>query len=266
MNWLTRAEVRFGFLAIPGLPRIIVALNALTFILGQLSPDFYQLLELDGPLVRQGQVWRLVTFLFIPRWGSFLPAWLGVLLYLLYLNFIGQAVERAMGPFRFTLYYLLGMIGLALSALFFAGPEGGRFGNGLLNLSLLFAFVRFYPDAVFLLMFVLPVKAVWMAWISAAGLIMQFLTLGMEFRLSLLAGLLNYLFFFGAEIVGSAAHRQATAARKEEFDRQMRESAAMPLHECAVCHRTETTPELEFRVSRDGQEYCLEHLPKPAAG
>jgi hypothetical protein len=37
-----------------------------------------------------------------------------------------------------------------------------------------------------------------------------------------------------------------------------------PLHRCAVCKRTERDDaELEFRVARDGEEYCVEHLPKP---
>ena len=260
MNWLNRAEIRFGFLAIPGLPRILVALNALVFVLYKLDPGYLDWLYLDRDAVLHGQVWRLVTFLFIPSWGGLLPDWLGVILYLLYLNFIGSAVERAMGPFRLTLYYLLGAIGLCISGLFF----GGNFGNSLLNASLLFAFVRFYPDAVFLIMFILPVKAIWLAWISAAGLIVQFVTSGVDFRISLLAGLLNYLLFFGAEIFSSAVARQQVASRKERFDRDIRESTSVYLHECAVCHRTESTPELEFRVARDGQEYCLEHLPKPA--
>jgi hypothetical protein len=34
------------------------------------------------------------------------------------------------------------------------------------------------------------------------------------------------------------------------------------LHRCANCGATElTNPNLEFRVSRDGEEYCLAHLP-----
>jgi hypothetical protein len=36
------------------------------------------------------------------------------------------------------------------------------------------------------------------------------------------------------------------------------------LHRCAVCGATELTdPNLDFRVARDGEEYCIAHLPKP---
>jgi hypothetical protein len=37
---------------------------------------------------------------------------------------------------------------------------------------------------------------------------------------------------------------------------------AESLHKCAVCGATELTdPNLEFRVARDGEEYCMKHLP-----
>ena len=58
--------------------------------------------------------------------------------------------------------------------------------------------------------------------------------------------------------------RTAVDIRRRKF-----ESKAVPedtLHRCTVCKRTEKdSPELEFRVSRNGEEYCLEHLPKVMA-
>lgn len=39
-----------------------------------------------------------------------------------------------------------------------------------------------------------------------------------------------------------------------------------PLHRCVVCKRSDVSnPDLEFRVARDGNDYCTEHLPKSAA-
>jgi hypothetical protein len=36
-------------------------------------------------------------------------------------------------------------------------------------------------------------------------------------------------------------------------------------HTCAVCGATELTdPNLEFRVARNGEEYCIPHLPAAA--
>ena len=41
-------------------------------------------------------------------------------------------------------------------------------------------------------------------------------------------------------------------------------SSPESLHRCNFCGKTElTAPELDFRVSGDGEEYCHPHLPKP---
>ena len=54
------------------------------------------------------------------------------------------------------------------------------------------------------------------------------------------------------------------AKRQKEFKKQMAEANDGHLHECFVCKKTELSdPRLEFRVSSvDGEEYCMEHLPK----
>ena len=38
-------------------------------------------------------------------------------------------------------------------------------------------------------------------------------------------------------------------------------------HHCKICNRTEVSnPELTFRVARDGEEYCSDHLAQRGAG
>ena len=58
-----------------------------------------------------GQVWRLITFVFIPFSGG---GPLSVILGIYFTWFIGTALEKEWGDFRFNLYFLLGMIGTAL--------------------------------------------------------------------------------------------------------------------------------------------------------
>ena len=260
MNWINRAENKFGHLAIHGLPRIIVAFNALVFVLFKLNPHFLDLLILDPRLVMQGQVWRLVSYLFIPSFGGFLPDWLGAAIYLLFLWFVGNGVEEAMGAFKLTIFYVLGMIGSTIAAFFF----GGDWSNAMLNTSMFLAFARFYPEVTIYLFFVLPVKVKWMAWITVALLVLQFLGNTWEFRAALIAALSNYFVFFGPGIVTEVRHRSETASRRRRFENEAKVDDSEPMHKCAVCGRTEhTNPHLEFRVSRDGNEYCIEHLPKP---
>lgn len=262
MNWLDRAEARFGYLAIPGLPRIIVGFNLLVFVLYKVSPGFLAWLNLDPALVQQGQVWRLVTFAFIPQFGPYPFAdWLMVLIYLLYLLFIGTGLEQAMGPFKLTVYYVMGLIGIAAAAMLF----GANYAPGMLNSTLFFAFARYYPDTIIYLMYILPVKVKWMAWFSAAMLMLGFLGGGWDYRASLLVCLVNYILYFGAEHVREVRQRSEVATRRQRFEADTRVAATVTLHECAICGTTEVKdPYMDFRVASDGKEYCTVHLPKTA--
>ena len=254
MAWLDKLERRFGFLAVPGLTRIVVGLTALVWGLIWLNPDFRFALDLDPARILHGEVWRLITYIFLPQTLS-----LWVILALWFLWFIGEGLERAWGPFRLTLYFFVGMIGTTAAAFFF----GARFSNGMLIASLFFAFARFYPDEVIYILFILPVKIKWLAWVFAAFLLLGFVLNSNSYRAALIAAFANYFIFFGPEIFRQATHRHEVSTRRRGFDAHSR-NADEALHRCAVCGATELTdPNLDFRVARDGEEYCIAHLPKP---
>ncbi len=253
MTWLDKLERRFGFLAIPGLIRIVIAFTALAWALMWLNPNFRFALDLDPARIRHGEVWRLVTYIFVPQTLSF---W--IVLALWFLWFIGEGLERAWGPFRLTLYFFVGMIGTTVAAFFF----GSNFSNGMLIASLFFAFARFYPDEVIYILFILPVKIKWLAWVFAAFLLLGFVLNSNSYRAALIAAFANYFIFFGPEIVRQATHRHEVSTRRRRFETHSR-NADEALHRCAVCGATELTdPNLDFRVARDGEEYCMAHLPK----
>src|SRR5689334_22770003 len=107
MSWLDKIERRIGFIAIPGLPKILVGFTALVFALAYLAPGFLSVLYLDVARVRHGELWRLFTYIFIPSTLS--PLWIVFALWFLW--WVSSGLERAMGAFRLTLYFLLGMIG-----------------------------------------------------------------------------------------------------------------------------------------------------------
>jgi membrane associated rhomboid family serine protease len=253
MSWLDKLERRIGFIAIPGLIRIVVAFNALVFLLVRLNPDFGLMLNLDPVRIRHGEVWRLVTYIFLPQTFSF---W--IIFVLMFMWFIGEGLERSWGAFRLTLFYFIGMIGTTVAAFLF----GSNFSNAMLNASLFFAFARFFPDEMIYIFFILPVKIKWLAWVSAAILIFGFVTGPMSYRMALVVALSNYLIFFGPEIIHDARNRRGVANRRQRFEIEQREQEE-PLHRCALCGATElTNPSLEFRVSSNGEEYCMEHLPQ----
>src|SRR5437763_9855801 len=150
------------------------------------------------------------------------------------------------------------MIGTTAAALFF----GSNFSNGMLIASLFFAFARFYPDEVIYILFILPVKIKWLAWVFAAFLMFGFVLGSNSYRAALAVALANYFIFFGPEIIHQARHRRDVSTRRRRFESDSR-SPAETLHRCPVCGATEISdPNLDFRVARDGEEYCMAHLPK----
>ena len=264
MTWLDKLERRMGWIAIPSLIRIVVAFTALVVVLAFVNPHFLTVLALDPVAVKDGEVWRLFTYLFIPsspvRPGAMLsPLWAVIALWFLW--FIGDGLERAWGPFRLTLYFLVGMIGTTIAAFLF----GAQFSNTMLAASLFFAFAWFYPDEVIYVFFILPMKIKWLAWISAALLMFGFVTNPLSYKVAMLVSLSNFFLFFGPEVFQQTRQRRQLSERRQRFEVQSR-SDAEPLHKCAVCGATELSDaNREFRVSRDGEEYCIEHLPSATA-
>ncbi len=260
MNWLDRAEVKFGHLAIPGLVRIVVAFNTLVFALSIFSPNFIDLLELDINRVMHGEVWRLVTYIFIPSFGGGTFGLLFLLFYLMFLWFVGNALEQAMGSFKLNVFYFLGMLCTTIGACI---ARETAFSNGMLNSTLLFACAHFYPDLIISIWGIIPVKLKWVAWFTGALIAFAFIFDTWIGRLATIAAMGNYLIFFGPEMLRNARHRSEVQTRRRRFERDMNVDSPLSLHRCVVCGRTEhSSPHLHFRVSKDGNEYCMDHLPK----
>ena len=100
------------------------------------SLGIWSKLSLYMPAVLQGEVWRLITFIFVPSAST--PISLLLTLYLMWL--IGHTLEQSWGDFRFNVYYLLGVLGAILAAVI-----TGWGTTYYLNLSLFFAFAMLYP-------------------------------------------------------------------------------------------------------------------------
>jgi hypothetical protein len=262
MTWLDRLEKRLGWIAIPGLVRVVAGFTALVFILS-LNPALRSVLELQPYLIWRGQVWRLVTYIFLPPYDLSQRLDLSVLWTVFavwFLWFIGEGLEQAWGAFRVTLYFLVGMIGTTVAAFVF----GVNFSNRILTASLFYAFAYFYPNEVIYLI-IFPLKVKWVAWFSAAFLFLSFILGPMAVRLALIVAFSNYLLFFGPEFLRGMRHRGDVAVRRRRFETDLQAASGGALHTCKVCGQTEQSdPNLEFRVARDGEEYCLAHLPKAA--
>jgi len=254
---LDRLDRHLGRFAIPSLIRYVVALNALAFLLGELNPGYLQVLELDRALILKGEVWRIVTWIFIPDMTTF--PW--ILLYLWATFWIGDLLEAEWGAFRLNAYYFLGMLLCILSAFVF----GTSFGNTFLNLSLFLALATLLPNLEILVFFILPVKLKWVALISLIGPLLILATGPLAAKMMVFVSLGNYLLFFGPHFVREARQNRAVAVRRAKFEAD--KTTNETLHRCETCGITEITrPDAYFRVTPDGREFCTEHVPKTVIG
>ena len=215
MNWLDRLERRCGRFAIPGRMRVIVIGMALVFCCELLFPQallsYY--LYFDPALILQGQVWRVFTFVFLPPNSS--PLFIFFSLYLYY--FFGVSLENEWGSFRFTLYYLIGMIGTII-----AGFLSGGATNTYLNYSLFFAFATLFPNMQLLLFFILPIRIKWLALFSGALFVIQFIQGSWQDRAVIIAALINYLIFFAPSVFRRLRDNLRYRKQREEWRRQWR--------------------------------------------
>lgn len=214
MNWLNKLERKFGRFGIPNLMMYITSTTLVLSLLQMFSgAPVYRWLAFDRELILQGQVWRLVTFLFVDYSGSLFS--LVLMLYFYY--WIGCRLEYAWGEFRFTLYYLLGTVGAVLGG-FITGWSSATY----LNLSLFLAYAALFPNEEILLMFFLPIKVKWLAWLDwiifGAALIFQ----PLGGKLSALLALGNFFIFFWPYISGSVKNYFKYRKVRNNFRSQMR--------------------------------------------
>ena len=250
---IDRLEQSLSRFAIHGLIRYVVALNALVFILVTLEPNYAHILELNRAAILHGEVWRLVSWIFLPTTLDFF--W--IIFYLMFTWWLGDLLEGSWGAFRLNAYYFLGMLLCIGSALIF-GASGGNF---FLNLSLFLAVATLAPNLEILLFLILPVKIKWVALFSLIypAYVLLFGPLAAKMAVVMCMG--NYLLFFAPAYFQGTLASHKTRGRRQRF-----EAAKLPadsaLHSCAVCGATERThPDTEFRVASDGNEYCTGHLP-----
>src|SRR5690349_1572794 len=140
---LARLERRFGRFAVPNLTYVIVAGMAVVYVLAMLRPGFSNLLVFDLELVKQGQVWRLFTYIFVPPRSTF-----GAFLRMYFLWWLGRDLESHWGAFRFNVYWLVGIIGTTTAAAF-TGADTAT--SWYLVETLFFAFATLFPDESILL-------------------------------------------------------------------------------------------------------------------
>ena len=269
-SWVDRFAYKHPRLGIPRLMLWVVIGNVLVFFLDLYSlGSFSDILVFYPPLIFQGEVWRLITFVFVPMYTDPREVlFLAISLYFYY--FIGSVLEQEWGSTKFTLFYLMGVVFNIL-----AGFVVGVTTMHYVNLSMFFAFATLYPDMQFLLFFVIPVKVKWLAWLDAALFVVSIaeMALAGAYLLMLvpIVAILNYFLFFASPILERfrrnrrrAQHQQSQAAINFRAAQKKAKETKGYMHKCAVCGRTDTdNPGLEFRYCSKCEGYycyCMDHI------
>ena len=249
-------------------------------------PQIYSLLLFDREAILQGQVWRLLTWVFTGGSGDILMTL--ILLYCYYI--LGRTLENAWGSLKFNLFYLSGILLMDIFAMACGGIEivdeenwviytsqyfssyYAIYMSSFLNLSLILCYSTIYSQATFLALFIIPIKAWLLALFYLAYVLFEVVRMCtplMMFPHCLfpLVAILNYLLFFGKDVL-NLFPSFPTRKKKQTINIHIRKNETKQTqsytHRCTVCGRTDVSnPELEFRYCSRCNGYfcyCEDHI------
>lgn len=257
---------------IPNLMLYICIGNAVMYVISMVTRNYtlYNLLSFNRRLILQGQVWRLFTYPLTYLTSNILLMAISLLCY----YSLGNAMERMWGTLKFNIFYLTGVVLMDIYAMIFNCSANVYY----LNMSLFLGYATLFPDASFLLFFIIPVKA----WVLALfdlviillGVFSPPFTAANLFPLIALG---NYFLFFGKDVLNVIPLSWQSNARKL-FHKKSKQPKVIQFHvsqkpqepkqnynhRCTVCGRTDVSnPELEFRYCSKCKGYycyCQDHI------
>ncbi len=266
---------------IPNLMLYICIGTAIVYLMSIVTNNYllYNLLSFNRSKILQGQIWRLFTYPLTMMQGNIIFQFISLLCYFS----LGQAIERVWGTLKFTIFYFTGILMMDIYSMIFDCTASVYY----LNTSLFLSYATMYPDASFLFLFVIPVKAWIFALIDLLIVFAGLFSFPFSFaNLFPVIALANYFLFFGKDVFNviplswkvnfrrllcrifpgkkknppkvipfptAGSYEATTAAPQTPYT-----------HCCTVCHRTDVSnPELEFRYCskcRGYYCYCQDHI------
>jgi hypothetical protein len=215
-GWLHKLKYKFGKYYISNLILFIIigqiAVFAFDYLFAGRLMSLSLALYFDRALILQGQVWRVISFIFVPLQTS--P--LFMLIYLYFIYFIGREVEREWGGFFFNLFYLFGVLGTIIGG-FITGFATIEY----INLSIFLVYAAMFPDVRFMLFFIIPVKAKYLAIVDLILLGFSFILGGWSDKLTILISLINVAIFFWGDYSSKIRDHFRYRKIRQNFRREM---------------------------------------------
>ena len=270
-RWLDRFCYDHPNFGLSELMKYIAIGNVVVFVLDIFTRGYATWALMFSPsAVLHGQVWRLLSFVFIPVTSFDASRPLTILWFVMgtyFYYFLGTALERRWGTARFNVFYFTGVVLNLILGFVFNSSVSMTYAN----LSMFYAIASLYPDMQVLLWGIIPLKAKWLAWAElalSAYDMCKFARYGLwAWALMPVVAVVNYLLFFWDDamaMLGRSRERMAYRTshqtiqfKKAQKDIQQRKGY---LHKCAVCGITDADdPNMEFR-------YCSKCEGDYAAG
>ncbi len=265
-----------------GIPNLMLYVSlgcALVYLFSLISGNagLYYLLSFDRAAILRGQVWRLITYPLTFGYGYHILV-LAIALFCYYS--LGRAMENIWGTLKFNLFYLCGILMMDIYCLIFNCYASASY----LNLSLFLSYATMYPDAQFLLLYIIPVKAWIFALVDLALVAYGLIAYPFPDNLFSLISLANYFLFFGKGVLNVIPMSWRANARRlfgrvkkgpqkaktipfpnaGSYEASTARPQAPYTHRCTVCGRTDVSnPELEFRYCSKCNGYycyCQDHI------
>lgn len=258
LRWL---ESKLGRYAIANLTIVLICGQGLTFLVSVAEPALFSRLQLIPSLVLQGEVWRLLTFIFLAPFidpsqpfSAFSILFFVIELQLLWI--FGSALDQHWGHFRYNLFLLVGYLATVAAAFLVPSQPAP---NAFIYGSVFLAFAYLYPDFILHLFFVFPVKVKWLALIAWVFYGLTILMGDWIARAVATAAVVNFLLFFGRDLISQVGLRLRRVKRQAETA-----ASDEAFHRCVICGRTEQSdPKLEFRYCPQctgAPCYCIDHI------
>jgi len=266
MSFLDRLERRFRKYSISNITAIVAAGMVIFYVLSFVNPKIIEFIDYDPQKILSGEIWRLITYIFVPRSSNILFLFLEVLFF----YWVGTGLELRWGSFKFTLYYLGGLLGTVIATLL-VGVLGGMdiiiaaySVTSFFSMNLFLAFAWYYGEEVIRIMFILPVKVKWLAIIDAILILNALAWASWGARITMLASMLNLLIFYISVLSQRAKNKKRYLDFKLKIHKANRIQKKVARHRCAICGITdEMDPDMQFRFCSQCEgdyEFCENHL------
>lgn len=211
---LDKLDRKFGRFAIRNLMMIVVGAMAIIYIMDYLilntkGVSILSMLTFNYEAILEGQVWRILTFIFLPPRSNIFFIIFSLYFYWL----IGEGLESEWGAFKFNVFYFFGLF-CTLIVGFFTGYATNTF----INLSLFLAFAILFPDFEIRVFFLIPIKVVYIAIIDLISLITMLIILPWESKILIIISFANVILFFWRDFIDGTKERYRRYKYRKQAD------------------------------------------------